>query len=37
MGLQLDEPLDSEPQLRRAVKDLADAVVARWGPQAGSA
>ena len=37
MGLQLDEPLDSEPQLRRTVKDLADAVVARWGPQAGSA
>jgi AcrR family transcriptional regulator len=31
MGLQLDEPLDSEPQLRRTVKDLADAVVARWG------
>jgi AcrR family transcriptional regulator len=31
MGLQLDEPLDSEAQLRRTVKDLADAVVARWG------
>jgi AcrR family transcriptional regulator len=37
MGLQLDEPLDSERQLRRAVKDLADALVARWGPQAGNA
>jgi AcrR family transcriptional regulator len=32
MGLQLDEPLDSPAQLRRTVKDLADAVVARWGP-----
>ena len=31
MGLQLDEPLDSETQLKRTVKDLADAVVARWG------
>jgi AcrR family transcriptional regulator len=37
MGLQLDEPLDSERQLRRAVRDLADAVVARWGAQAGNA
>ena len=35
MGLQLDEPLDSETQLRRTVKDLADAVVARWGPHSG--
>lgn len=32
MGLQLDEPLDSKAQLRRTVNDLADAVVARWGP-----
>ena len=32
MGLQLDEPLDSDAQLRRTVSDLADAVVARWGP-----
>ena len=31
MGLQLDEPLDSQAQLRRTVNDLADAVVARWG------
>jgi hypothetical protein len=39
MGLQLDEPLDSRAQLRRTVNDLADAVVARWGPtvQPGSA
>lgn len=39
MGLQLDEPLDSSAQLRRTVNDLADAVVARWGPtvQPGSA
>jgi AcrR family transcriptional regulator len=37
MGLQLDEPLDSEPQLKRTVRDLADAVVARWGPQPGKA
>jgi AcrR family transcriptional regulator len=36
MGLQLDLPLDSRTQLTRTVKDLADAVVARWG-QAGSA
>jgi hypothetical protein len=36
MGLQLDEPLDSPSQLRRTVRDLADAVVARWG-QATSA
>jgi hypothetical protein len=32
MGLQLDEQLDSSAQLRRTVNDLADAVVARWGP-----
>jgi AcrR family transcriptional regulator len=32
MGLQLDEPLDSDSQLKRTVRDLADAVVARWGP-----
>jgi AcrR family transcriptional regulator len=31
MGLQLDEPLDSVAQQRRAVRDLADAVEARWG------
>jgi AcrR family transcriptional regulator len=38
MGLQLDEPLDSRAQIRRTVNDLADAVVARWGPgQPGSA
>ena len=36
MGLQLDEPLDSQAQLKRTVTDLADAVVARWGPQAGN-
>jgi len=27
----VDEPLDSPTQVRRAVNDLADAVVARWG------
>jgi AcrR family transcriptional regulator len=37
MGLQLDEQLDSSAQLRRTVNDLADAVVARWGGQAGKA
>jgi AcrR family transcriptional regulator len=37
MGLQLDEPLDSRAQLKRTVADLADAVVARWGAQAGKA
>jgi AcrR family transcriptional regulator len=39
MGLQLDEPLDSVAQQRRAVCDLADAVEARWGrrPQPGKA
>jgi AcrR family transcriptional regulator len=37
MGLQLDEGLDSPSQLRRTVGDLADAVVARWGSQSGSA
>jgi AcrR family transcriptional regulator len=37
MGLQLDEPLDSEAQLRRTVRDLADAVVARWGDHSGKA
>jgi AcrR family transcriptional regulator len=37
MGLQLDEPLDSDAQLRRTVRDLADAVVARWGDQPGRA
>ena len=31
MGLQLDEPLDSTAQQRRAARDLADAVEARWG------
>ena len=31
MGLQLDEQLDSTAQQRRAVRDLADAVEARWG------
>jgi AcrR family transcriptional regulator len=35
MGLQLDEPLDSRTQIRRTVNDLADAVVARWGGEAG--
>lgn len=39
MGLQLDQPLDSTAHQRRAVRDLADAVAARWGgeAQAGSA
>ena len=31
MGLQLDQPLDSQAQQRRTVGDLADAVAARWG------
>ena len=31
MGLQLDDQLDSTAQQRRAVRDLADAVEARWG------
>ena len=31
MGLQLDEPLDTTAQQRRAARDLADAVEARWG------
>jgi len=37
MGLQLDEPLDSQAQLRRTVNDLPDAVVARWGGHPGNA
>jgi AcrR family transcriptional regulator len=39
MGLQLDQPLDSASVQRRAVRDLADAVAARWGgeDQSGSA
>ncbi len=39
MGLQLDQPLDSAAVQRRAVRDLADAVAARWGgrDQSGSA
>jgi AcrR family transcriptional regulator len=31
MGLMLDEPLDSEGEQDRGVRDLADAVQARWG------
>jgi AcrR family transcriptional regulator len=31
MGLQLDEPLESEAEIRRSVDDLADAVAAVWG------
>jgi AcrR family transcriptional regulator len=34
MGLMLDEPLDSPAQQRRAVRDLADAVEARWSGKA---
>ena len=39
MGLQIDEPLASLSQQLRSVRDLADAVVALWGPngQSGSA
>jgi AcrR family transcriptional regulator len=39
MGMLLDQQLDSAAQQRRAVRDLADAVQARWGsaPQSGSA
>jgi hypothetical protein len=36
MGLQLDQPLDSRAQQQRTVRDLADAVAARW-PHPGSA
>jgi AcrR family transcriptional regulator len=32
MGMLLDQPLDTAAQQRQAVKDLADAVEARWGP-----
>jgi len=31
MGLQLDEPLESQAQIRRSVDDLANAVAAVWG------
>jgi AcrR family transcriptional regulator len=31
MGMLLDQPLDTAAQQRQAVKDLADAVEARWG------
>ena len=34
MGLQLDERFDTPAKLRRTVRDLADAVVARWGEPA---
>jgi hypothetical protein len=37
MGLQLDESLDSPSKLKRTVRDLADAVVARWDAHAGNA
>jgi AcrR family transcriptional regulator len=37
MGLQLDESLDSPSKLKRTVRDLADAVVARWDVHAGNA
>jgi AcrR family transcriptional regulator len=36
MGVQLDESLDSEAEVRRTVRDLADAVSAHWG-QSGKA
>lgn len=32
MGLQLDQPLDPVADQQRTVRDLADAVEARWGP-----
>ena len=32
MGLQIDQPLSTTSQQRRAVQDLADAVWALWGP-----
>jgi AcrR family transcriptional regulator len=32
MGLQLDEPLESPAEVRRSVRDLADAVTSLWGP-----
>ena len=35
MGLQLDAPLETEACLRDSVDDLADGVVALWGPGSG--
>jgi AcrR family transcriptional regulator len=32
MGLQLDEPLEPPAEVRRSVRDLADAVTSLWGP-----
>jgi len=34
MGLQLDEPLEEPAEVRRSVRDLADAVTSLWGPGA---
>ena len=31
MGLQLDEPIESEKQISASVSDLADALASRWG------
>jgi len=33
MGLQLDEPLEEPAEIRRSVRDLADAVTSLWGPE----
>ena len=33
MGLQLDEPLEEPAEVRRSVRDLADAVTSLWGPE----
>ncbi len=32
MGLQLDAPLEEPAEVRRSVRDLADAVTSLWGP-----
>jgi AcrR family transcriptional regulator len=32
MGLQLDEPVEEPAEVRRSVRDLADAVASLWGP-----
>ena len=32
MGLQLDQPLEEPTEVRRSVRDLADAVTSLWGP-----
>jgi AcrR family transcriptional regulator len=33
MGLQLDQPVEPPAEVRRSVRDLADAVTSLWGPE----